>query len=233
MKTNISDLKEIYKEYFEDHHVTLRESCPPPEAIFRCVRSDISKRQKSKIIDHIAECGSCAQEAKVILDITKEENHFIRGIEDFMNSRRLEKPREKRVFVGRLSWNTAAIAFSIILVAAIATSSILRLSSGSDSRRGAISDVRLISPVSQSLPAAQLKFVWQGFPKAKYYMIEAFDASLDLIWRSEPVRLNEAYAPEVFNEKFKPGETYYWMVTAVLEDGAKITSRQKEFRIKK
>lgn len=116
---------------------------------------------------------------------------------------------------------------------AIAASSILKLSSRPEAKRGAVSNIQLVSPVSQGLPSADLKFVWQGIPKAKYYVVEAFDTSLELVWRSEPVRLTEFHPPQALREKLNPGKTYYWIVTAVLEDGRKITSRQKEFRITK
>jgi len=231
MKTNLSEIQDTYKEYFEDRRFAARESCPPPETILRCLRSDKFTRQKSKTIDHLTKCGACAREAKVILDISKEENRFLRQIEDFMNSRRRQRPREKKTHFWRLSWNSIAVVSFIILTTAVVASSLLWLSSRSDSRRGTRPEMQLVSPVNQSLPVAQLKFVWQSFPRAKYYVIETFDATLDLVWRSEPIRLNEAYPPQAMIQRFKPDETYTWMVTAVLENGDQIKSRQKEFRI--
>ncbi|MCX6576731.1 MAG: hypothetical protein NTV82_10100 [Candidatus Aminicenantes bacterium] len=69
-------------------------------------------------------------------------------------------------------------------------------------------------------------------PNAKYYIIETFDASLDLIWRSESLTGNELSPSREVSQKFRPNEKYFWVVTAVLEGGNKTKSRMKDFSIK-
>jgi hypothetical protein len=116
------------------------------------------------------------------------------------------------------------VASAILLLAAIATYSVLHFSSRSDFRRGPAANIQLISPVDKAVSSGELRFTWEGVPKAKYYIIETFDASLDLIWRSESLTANEFQPSQDISQKFMPNEKYFWRVTGVLE---------KDFSIKK
>lgn len=233
MKTDLLDLKDAYRNFLEGNKPASRELCPSPEDLFLLVRSRMPRRRKTKIMDHTAKCSYCLQEVKTILDVTNKENKFILAMNDVLNSAANEKPAQAKPLAKRLSWNYVPVASLVILLTAIAAYSIFHFSSKSDFRRGPAADIHLISPAEKAVWSAELKFVWDVLPKAKHYVIEAFDASLDLVWRSEPITGHEFNPPREVSQKFSPNETYFWMVTAVLEGGNKIKSRMNEFSIRK
>ena len=233
MKTDLLDLKEAYRNYLEGNKPASRELCPSPEDLLLLVRSRMPRRRKTKIMDHTAKCSYCLQEVKTILDVTNKENKFIHAMNDVLNSAAHEKPAQAKPLAKRLSWNYASVASIVILLAAIAAYSIFHFSSKSDFRRGPAADIHLILPAEKAVSSAELRFVWDVLPKAKHYVIEAFDASLDLVWRSVPITGHEFNPPREVSRKFSPNETYFWMVTAVLEGGNKIKSRMSEFSIRK
>jgi hypothetical protein len=233
MKTNIVDLKQVYKDYLEDHKPSSRESCPPPEKLVLFVRSKMAERDQNKFMDHAVKCSCCLREVRSLLDITKAENKFNLEMSKLMNSASLAKRPQARPLARPWSWNTVSVVSAIVLLAAIATYSVLHFSSRSDFRRGPTANIQLISPVDKTVSNGELKFIWEGVPKAKYYFIETFDALLDLIWRSESITTNEFQSSQDILQKFRPNEKYFWRVTGVLENGNKIKSRMSEFSIRK
>jgi hypothetical protein len=108
---------------------------------------------------------------------------------------------------------------------------ISRFAPRSDRQRGTAPAFDLVSPVNKAFSVGELKFTWKG-PAAKYHVVEVFDASLGLLWRSAGVVGNEVAAPEELTRKLKPEETYFWMVTAVLGDEARVKSKLGEFKTK-
>lgn len=233
MKTDILDLKGAYRDFLEGNKPASRESCPSPEDLLLLVRSRISRRRKTKIMDHTTKCAYCLQEIRTILDVTNKENKFMLAMNDALNSAANEKPARTSPFAGRLSWNYISIVSIIILLAGIAAFSIFHFSSKPDYLRGPGAAIHLISPADKVVPGAELRFVWEGLPNAKYYIIEALDASLDLVWRSESMTANEFNPPGDVIQKFRPDESYFWTVTAILEGGNKIKSNMNRFSIKK
>jgi hypothetical protein len=233
MKTNLVDLKQVYKDYLEDHKPSSREFCPSPEKLVFFVRSKMAGHDQKKFLNHATKCSYCLHEVRSLLDITKAENKFVLEMSKLMNSASLAKLPQARPLARPWSWNTVSVASAILLLAAIATYSVLHFSSRSDFRRGPAANIQLISPVDKAVSSGELRFTWEGVPKAKYYIIETFDASLDLIWRSESLTANEFQPSQDISQKFMPNEKYFWRVTGVLESGNKIKSRLKDFSIKK
>jgi hypothetical protein len=233
MKTDLLDLKAAYRDFLDGNKPASRESCPSPEDLVLLVRSRISRRRKTKIMDHAAKCAYCLQELKTILDVTSQENKFILAMNDALNSAAHEQSPRTNPLARRVSWNYVSVAAIVILLAGIAAYSIFRFSSKPDFLRGPVAGIHLVSPADKVVPGAELKFVWEGLPNAKFYIIEAFDASLDLVWRSESMTANEFSPPHEILQKFRPDETYFWTVTAILEGGSKIKSNMNEFSIKK
>jgi hypothetical protein len=233
MKTNLVDLKQVYKNYLEDNKPSSRESCPPPEKLVLFVRSKMAGRDQKKFLNHATKCSYCLHEVRSILDITKAENTFIFEMSRLRNSASLAKRPQARPLARPWSRNPVSVASAIVLLAAIAAYSIFHFSSRSDFRRGPTANIQLISPVEKAVSSAALRFSWEAVPKAKYYIIETLDATLDLIWRSESLTANEFQPSQDILRRFRPNESYFWIVTGVLENGDKIKSRLKKFSIRK
>ena len=222
----------MVKSDFEYRRRPTRDDCPSPETLVLCARSVLPKREKTQITDHIATCYDCTQEVKSLLVIFNEENKLISDIKDFKTAQINKKPRAFGLPAWRPAWNIVSAAFLVILLAAMAVISISRFSPRAAQQRGAVPSIDLVSPVDKAYASSDLKFIWKGRPDSKYYVVEVFDASLNLLWRSPSVFGNEVMAPEELAHKLKPEETYLWMVTAVLENEAMIRSKLREFETK-
>jgi hypothetical protein len=233
MKTNIVDLKQVYKDYLEDHKPSSREFCPSPEKLVLFVRSKMAGRDQEKFLNHATKCSYCLQEVRRFLDITKAENKFILEMSRLRDKAILAERPQARPLARPWSWNTVSVVSAIVLVAAIATYSVVHFSARSDLRRGPTAAIQLIAPVDKAVSSAALRFSWEAVPQAKYYIIETFDAALDLIWRSESLTINEFQSSPDILQKFRPNEKYFWRVSGVLENGNKIKSGMKEFSIGK
>jgi len=182
---------------------------------------------------HVTKCAYCQRENKGLLDITKAENTFILEMNELGNSASSAKRPQTRPWARPWSWNTVSLISMIVLVAAIAAYSVFHFSSRSDYRRGPTASSQLISPVDKAVSGDELKFVWEGVPRAKFYIIETFDAKLDLIWRSEPLAGNEYNPPREVSQKFRPNEEYFWMVISVFEGGNNTKSGMGKFSLGK
>jgi hypothetical protein len=233
MKTNLIDLKQVYKDYLEDHKPSSRESCPPPEKLVLFVRSKMAGRDQKKFLNHATKCSYCLHEVRSLLDITKAENKFILEMSRLRNSASLAERPQARPLARPWSWNTVSAVSAIVLVAAVATYSIVHFSTRSDSRRGPTAEIQLIAPVDKAVSSGELRFIWEAVPNAKYYIIETFDVTLYLVWRSESLTTSEFRSSPDILQKFKPNEKYFWRVNGILESGNKIKSEMKEFSIRK
>ncbi len=233
MKTDLLQMKEVYQNMIRDNTPASRESCPSPEDLVLLVRTKLSRRERAKIMEHAVGCHLCLREIKKLLDITNQESKLIRDLSELLNADAHEKSPQGRPFARRLSWNYIFVATFVVLFGVVVTYSILHRSSATDLRRGPTAKIRLVSPVDKAVSRQELKFVWEELPRARYYVVEAVDGTLSLIWRSEPVMARELYPPPDVIEKFKPDGNYYWKVTAVQEGGGQFESLMKPFSIKK
>ena len=233
MKTNLAELSQIYKNYLEDNKPSSRDSCPPPEKLVLLLRSKRTGRDQKKLLDHATKCAYCQREIKGLLDITKAEDTFILEMSELRNSAGLAARPQDRPLARRWSWNAVSLISAIAIVTAIAAFSVFHFSSRSDYRRGPTASARLISPVDKAVASGELRFIWEGVPRAKYYILETFDTTLDLIWRSEFIATTEFQLSQEVIQKFRPNEKYIWMVTAVFEGGNKTKSGMGKFSISK
>ena len=63
--------------------------------------------------------------------------------------------------------------------------------------------------------------------------MELFNRSLEKVWRSGPISDAGTELPAEARGVILEGETYFWRVTAVLEDGKELISKLAEFSIRK
>ena len=94
--------------------------------------------------------------------------------------------------------------------------------------------IRLLSPKQgASYPAKDIKFKWGVIPKAARYTVELFNRALEKVWQSGPISDAETERPAEARGVIFDGETYFWRVTAVLEEGEELVARLAEFSIRK
>jgi transposase-like protein len=242
MKIKNKDLIKLYKVHIMENIPHSRKSCPPSKEIISFFKSKTSEKQKSRIIDHITKCSSCAKEFEFMLQTRREEGKLIEGIDKLLQSEEniaaIKKRGGKKInylnerrksFFPRLSWK---YAFMLAGVAIIISTFLVFQNIGKREYRGPdYSQVRLIEPINGKYSKSLLVFKWNEFKNSEYYIIELFDEGLYQIWKSSKIYKNQATLPAEIAKRLNINKTHFWMVTAFLPDGRKIESEIEEFSL--
>jgi hypothetical protein len=224
MKIDTAGLKSLFQAQVRSKPSRLREDCPGPEKIVRLLRSEVSRRKATKIIDHISRCSDCAGELELLLGIFRQEETFIQETKAWLAG---QKTPGRRVFSPCFSWRTASIlAGSVLIVLAVLATVVLRLPERY--RAGPLAKVVLLQPVGEKMARSSLAFRWQAIPGSEYYIIELFDEGLQPIWKSDKISQNRFIPPSDLVNRLSAKKPYFWMVTA-FAGGEKTASSLEEF----
>jgi len=244
MKIKNKDLIKLYKAQIMENISHSRKSCPPSKDIISFFKSKTSERLKSRLIDHITNCYSCAQEFEFILQTHREEWKLINGIGKLLQSRENMAAIKKRgggeinylnerrkSFFPRLSWKYAYILAGVALIISIF---FVSKNIGKREHRGPnYNKVVLIEPINGKYSKFPPVFKWNEYKYSEYYIIELYDDTLYQIWESNKISKNQAALPAEIARRLIIKKTYFWMVTAFLPDGRKIESEMEEFILTK
>ncbi|HOW85206.1 MAG TPA: hypothetical protein P5119_08845 [Candidatus Aminicenantes bacterium] len=234
MKTDLAGLMEAYQAHLEDQERGACSGCPAPEGLVRLLERQAGRKERKMILDHVAGCVDCALLLKSALRLSGEIDRVL-GRDGALRI----APREgaaagtggPRFLLGR---RAAFGALAGALGLAIVTYSVIRLAEKPVVRGAAGPQVRLISPVKgASVPAGEIEFLWETVPQAARYSLEIFNGSLERLWRSGPLTEVRLPLPEDARGAIRPGESYFWRVTAVLKDGQELASKLAEFSVGK
>lgn len=231
MKINSKDLKLLYSAHLIENTPPSRKNCPLTKEIIDLFRSKLSKKKKSKIIDHVTECYFCYKEFQSILEILREESKLIGAIEELaIKSNQISLNRKNISFFQRSSWKFASVFLGSILILSTILIYFVFLNKGQkDYRSKYYPSVHLIDPIGGKIQKTLLKFRWVEIEESEYYIIEIFDETLLPIWRSNKIYTNDFCPPEEIADRFKKKKRYFWMLTAYFPDGRKMESRIEQF----
>lgn len=234
MKTNLTQIAEVYRAYLDERKVEPGVGCPTPEDLARLVTQGADRKARARIMEHVSNCTDCALLLKSILRLSGEIDKLI-GKAEAPQSRPQVEVSSKKEHVRPIMGRRVAVAIMAGLIGlTIVTLSVIKLSVRPVVRGTAKLRIRLISPKQgASLAAEDIKFKWEAVPKAARYTVELFNRSLEKVWRSGPVSNAGIELPAEARGVIFKGETYFWRVTAVLEKGEELVSRLAEFSIRK
>jgi hypothetical protein len=240
MKIKNKDLIKLYKAHVLENIPHSRKSCPPSKEIVSFFKSKTSEKQKSRVINHITKCSSCAQEFEFMLQTRREEGKLIEVIGKLLQSEKniatIKKRGGKKInylnerrrsFFHRLSWKYAFILAGVAII--ISTFFVFQNIGKREYRGPDLSRVHLIEPINGKYSKSLLVFKWNEFKDSEYYIIELFDETLFQIWKSSKIYKNQATLPAQVAKSLSINKTYFWMVTAFLPDERKIESEIEEF----
>lgn len=209
--------------------------CPNPEFLVRCATAEGSRGERRATLRHVSECADCGRLLKDLLDISAEIDRLTAE-----TGAPARPPRGFEAAKGRRSvWTRSlprpAIAALVTLFGlAVITFSIIKLAERPAARGGPQGGPQLVSPAASAvvLPGEVL-FEWKSLPGARSYTVELFDKTLELLWRSEPMKENRAGLPKAAGLRIARGEPFFWRVTAVLENDVEVSSGLAEFSLEK
>jgi hypothetical protein len=219
-------LKSIYRAYVHSNTPASREKCPPTECMIRLLRGRGSKREKTRLVDHISRCGYCAEEFEFLVEARRSENELIQGVGRWLG--RKERERLRPPLFSRFSWGLAS------LVAAFAVAGVLLLKFvilpvPETYRADSHATIELLEPVDIRVSRPNLVFRWRTLPAAEYYVLGIFDETLAPVWESARLTADQAALPREIIRKLGAGKTYFWLVTAHLPGREQVHSSLAEF----
>jgi hypothetical protein len=228
MKIDSDGLKALYKDYVRSRTPATREGCPGPEQLLRMLRGEGQEAEKTRVVDHVSQCGECARELDFLLEAVRAETTIIQDLE--RQEARASAAR-RRPFYFRFSWGLASL-----LVAAAAAGFFFWKTVISPSpetyRATSPSKMELIGPRQVQPDASSLVFRWKPVKDADFYIVEVFDEALTPLWKSDEVPQSQAIPSAGLKAKLAPGRTYFWMVTAHFPEKETTASPLQEFRLK-
>jgi len=245
MRSKYSYLIKLYEAYIDKKIFFRKNKCPTPNEILKCLRLESSKKQKIKIIDHLAQCFYCAQEFKFSLEILRSEKKLLHEINKSLANKNEElsnqtesqenlnrKKNQKKLFL-QLSLKYVCMLIISIIIISLASILILKNSENNKYRGISSSPIILIEPNKKKVFKSTLLFKWSEIKESNYYIVELFNEALFPIWKSDKIFENQTSLSDEISKKLTENKTYFWMVTAYLSSGKNIESELEEFTFKK
>lgn len=244
MKLTHKELQLVFQRSIFEAASASRKRCPSLKAITSlCVKRDWPEKKRMKLLAHIVECGSCAEEIQFILKALQREQEFTGDISRLIRSLNDESSlieaarknvwsakKKQAAFFRTPLWRYASIGAGVIIIfsALISLLSIKR----KEYRSGHFNQIQLIEPVQKKYSKSSLVFKWKEVERAEYYQLEIFDETLYPLWESQKIFNTSTHLPGEIAENLNTGKRFFWMVTAFIEDGKKIESRLEQFEVK-
>ncbi len=226
MKTDHPDLRETYQAYASSHRFPGRKKCPSPQAIARSFAPKTPVRKKKKIIDHISACPMCREEFMMffehhktpssdpIADLPKPPGDIRKGL------------RYPALWQGALALlGLSLIVYSFFFIG--------HRAEVSGTRQLVSSEITLLSPERELSLSSPAIFRWQATPGSEYYVVELFDETLLPVWVSDKTQDLQVQLPSKISLNLRPGQPYFWTVTAYIRGSACAESRLLRFDVRR
>lgn len=204
MRSEHSDLKELFQGYVASKKPSSRQGCPSPEDIARSFEQSAPTKMKKEIVDHLSECSYCREEFAIALELRKSGPGPLA----------LQPAGSGPVKTGRPAlWQMACLLLGVSL----AFSSLVLMVHQrelEEIRRTGESGLGLSFPRPGQTLSGPIVFRWQPTPDSDHYVLELFDEALLPVWTSGQIRDVQLSLPPEISAGLKPGKAYFWMVTA-------------------
>jgi hypothetical protein len=181
----------------------------------------LSRREEKPLRRHLSDCPACAGESLLIAKTLERERDLARE----MKAARV-RPR-RRIALSRLTVAAGAVVVVLAVVVLVGLQ-----------KRSAVDDDRTRGPeiavagLGQSVDSAGRPVLrWAAVPKSEFYVVEVYDDSLGLFWRSDKIRAEACVLPDEVGRKLAPGTRYVWSVTAHFADGRTAKSGFADYRL--
>jgi len=235
MKIDQSELIKIIKERPHKKTSQTKTNCPSPKKLITLLRSELSDRKRSKVIDHLADCSTCVNEIKFINEILTAEKNFDKEAAQIV-MRKNQSSRKKANFLHfplpKLSWSSMGVVAVITTVILSASMLFLINTNKPAIERDSGLQLNIISPDNTPISLDEQIFQWENIPDNDYYTVEVYDDSLNFVWGSERIFENRMIPSAELKKLIKQETTYWWMVTSFSKNGKQVESDLTKFNVK-
>ncbi len=221
MKIDNQGLKTLFRANVHSNNPVSREQCPSAERLVGLLGGRASRRESTRLVDHISRCRFCAEELEFLVEARRSEKGLIQDIGQWLD--RKERDSLRPPLFSRFSWGLASL-LAVFAVVCVLLLRFIILPAPETYRADSQTKIELLEPVDIRVPRSNLVFRWRPLPNTEYYVLEIFDEALAPVWESGKIAANQAAPPREISGKLAAGRTYSWLVTAHLPNGDQIHS---------
>jgi hypothetical protein len=223
-----------------------RSGCSEKDALIKVFLEDTKIEEKFRLLDHIFTCPSCSSVFNEVREVWAKENGILNKLERIdlseenieilkrFSKQEIKKLKsqagwKKSVFFKPRSIPVAAAGIIIVIVFSV----FLLLKDNREieiERKVGQLEIQLIDPKGD-IHNSFLVFCWTPIKEADSYTLEIFDRELGMFYRTYKIKSESFVLPEEIFEQLKKGMTYFWKVTAVMENNQGIESKFTKFKI--
>ena len=128
MPIDNTSLKALYQACAGSTGPSSRSGCPSPEKLLGVLRSELSSRRATRVIDHLSRCGPCSGEFGFLAEALRSETALLRDLEQWRLRQRPEasagraveggrgQGTEGKALFSRLSWPAVPVGVGLLLV---------------------------------------------------------------------------------------------------------------------
>lgn len=230
MKIDNKEIKKKYNEYLHRNNNEIHNNCPSINEIINIFLMSRFSIKRKRLIKHIINCPQCIQVTKFLINIFKETDKISTNAYEIYKLRKIN-PANKN-FRQISLFNSLKFSFPILAILAVLILVFFFIQNRSSSFRGSkFHQVFLISPINNTYKEKFPIFNWEASFKSDYFIIEIYDESLNLVWRSEKIFTTQYNLPQKIIVNLEKNKTYFWSVTAFLYDSKKIDSELGRFKL--
>jgi len=228
------DLRRVYKNSIYEKKFYSIKKCPTFSQLLKVARLDMKDKKRNKIINHITNCSSCAENTKFILGLLKYEKQITREVS------KLVSPKEEMNF--NSNFNLSKLAYFLkkrfkyaatvlgIIVLVFSLIEYIIKPKQINLRGNEVKKIELIEPKGKTKINPPMVIKWKTLLYADYFICEIFNENLILIWRSERIKCCESEIPNHIFSIIKIDKPYYCMITAYTEEEIEIETNLVEFK---
>jgi hypothetical protein len=184
-------------------------------------------------MDHIFGCNDCLEKFDFILGIQKNKKE----LEDSLKISLRDVSVATSRYSSRLIWEYVLNSLGILIfsISLWLTFSSLQTPEKDKAifRTKEVGFIVPLRPRGNILVADNLLFEWKGDGKTISYFLEIYDDSLTLIWKSPSISGTRLFLPAAVLNNLHAGRTYFWMISANLENSGIVNSELFNFMLSK
>jgi hypothetical protein len=166
-----------------------------------------------KIVDHLTNCSACAREFELLLEIQRYQNQLVPQVREAAHAGRSFSARPSSHHAFGHFWKISPVVAGAMFV--IASLIIVIQESGRPvGIRATPSSILLVQPDTKHSVSFPLIFKWEEVKGAETYILELYDETLLLIWKSPGILSPPLILPEGLAGRLQLNKPYFWMITA-------------------
>lgn len=204
-------------------------------------------RQREHLERHLELCDPCRQEYEILLRVNETllvaeaptaSEAPVSQVESARRDGGTMLPARLAARLGLSAqrwWRPLALAAVVLAaVGSLLTVYYVQQQPPAESYRGG-RDSSAIEARSPRGPIADLPgaLVWEPVGEAKSYRVALYNSVLEKIWQSGQIVTPSVELPPEVRDQLRPGQRYFWQVTAELDRGKMVKSRVFEFTLER